>query len=96
MILVGPKLNVDIAKRVKLLKKRMKEAQDRQKYYANFKKRPPKFKKGDPILLKISSVSGVMRFEKSSKLNPMYVGPLDMLKREGKVAYPLTYIDLNI
>ena len=44
---------------------------------------------GDHVFLKISPTSGVMRFGKSGKLSPRYVGPFEILKRVGEVAYQL-------
>ena len=44
---------------------------------------------GDHVFLKISPIRGVMRFGKSGKLNPRYVGPFEILKRVGEVAYQL-------
>ncbi|WMV58614.1 hypothetical protein MTR67_051999 [Solanum verrucosum] len=38
---------------------------------------------------KISPMKGVMRFGKKGKLCPLYVGPYEILKRVGKVAYEL-------
>ncbi|WMV29753.1 hypothetical protein MTR67_023138 [Solanum verrucosum] len=38
---------------------------------------------------KISPMKGVMRFGKNGKLSPWYVGPYEILKRVGKVAYEL-------
>ena len=38
---------------------------------------------------KISRTRGVMRFGKSGKLSPRYVGPFEILKRVGEVAYQL-------
>ena len=44
---------------------------------------------GDHVILKISSIRGVMRFGKSGKLSPRYVGHFEILKRVGEVAYQL-------
>ena len=67
----------------------MKEAQDRQKSYADLKRRSLEFQEGESIFLKISPIRGVMRFGKSGKLSPRYVGPFEILKRVGEVAYQL-------
>lgn len=47
----------------------MKETQDRQKSYVNLKRRSPKFKEGEPVFLKLSPISGVMKFGKFGKLS---------------------------
>ncbi|WMV55074.1 hypothetical protein MTR67_048459 [Solanum verrucosum] len=36
-------------------------------------------------------MKGVMRFGKKGKLSPLYVGPYQILKRIGKVAYELDF-----
>ncbi|GJS80825.1 hypothetical protein Tco_0747366 [Tanacetum coccineum] len=43
----------------------------------------------DGVLLKVSPWKGVMRFGKKGKLAPRYVGPFEILKRIGTVAYRL-------
>lgn len=41
-------------------------------------------------LLRISSTRGTIRFENCEKLRSRYVGPFDILKRIGVIAYRLT------
>ncbi|MCF7184064.1 chromo domain-containing protein, partial [Corynebacterium sp. MC-13] len=47
------------------------------------------FKVGDWVYLKVSPMKGVVHFGKKGKLSPRYVGPYEVLKRVGKVAYEL-------
>ena len=40
-------------------------------------------------MLKVSPMKGVMRFGKRGKLSPRYIGPFEVLKLVGEVAYEL-------
>ncbi|GJV22411.1 hypothetical protein Tco_1371431 [Tanacetum coccineum] len=53
----------------------MQAAQDRQKSYADRKRKPMEYEAGDRVMLKVSPWKGVVRFGKRGKLNPRYVGP---------------------
>ncbi|GJU59045.1 putative reverse transcriptase domain-containing protein [Tanacetum coccineum] len=64
-------------------------AEDRQKSYADRKRKPIDFEVGDRVMLKVSPWKGVIRFGKRGKLNPRYVGPFRVLAKVGKVAYRL-------
>ncbi|GKC53766.1 putative reverse transcriptase domain-containing protein [Tanacetum coccineum] len=71
------------------INQRMQVARDRQKSYADLKRKPMKFQVGDKVMLKVLPWKGVVRFGKQGKLNPRYVGPFKVLKRVGSVAYKL-------
>ncbi|KAJ0502901.1 putative chromatin remodeling & transcriptional activation CHROMO-DOMAIN family [Helianthus annuus] len=68
---------------------RLKAAQDRQKSYADKRKRPIEFQEGDRVFLKVSPWKGIIRFRKRGKLGPRYIGPFRIVARIGKVAYRL-------
>ncbi|GJR96060.1 hypothetical protein Tco_0268234 [Tanacetum coccineum] len=61
----------------------MQAARDRQKSYANLKRKPMEFQVGDKVTLKVSPWKGVVRFGKRGKLNPRYVGPFKVLEKIG-------------
>ncbi|GJS68197.1 hypothetical protein Tco_0682762 [Tanacetum coccineum] len=67
----------------------MQAARDRQKSYADLKRKPMEFQVGDKVMLKVSPWKGVVRFGKWGKLNPRYVGPFKVLEKVGSVAYKL-------
>nr|GEV87548.1 retrotransposon protein, putative, Ty3-gypsy subclass [Tanacetum cinerariifolium] len=72
-----------------LIKERIKVARDRQKSYADNRRKPLEFEVGDQVLLKVSPWKGVVRFGKKGKLALRYVGPFEILERIGSVAYRL-------
>ncbi|KAI3762516.1 hypothetical protein L1987_52946 [Smallanthus sonchifolius] len=71
------------------IKARMKAAKDRQKSYADKRRRELEFQVGDMVLLKVSPWKGIIRFRKRGKLSPRFVGPFKILARVGQVAYRL-------
>ncbi|GKA88285.1 reverse transcriptase domain-containing protein, partial [Tanacetum coccineum] len=68
---------------------KLKAARDRQKSYADNRRKPLEFEVGDRVMLKVSPWKGVIRFGKKGKLAPRYVGPFEILERIGLVAYRL-------
>ncbi|GKD02089.1 hypothetical protein Tco_1172363, partial [Tanacetum coccineum] len=56
---------------------RMQAARDRQKSYADLKRKPMEFQVEDKVMLKVSPWKGVVCFGKRGKLNPRYVGPFN-------------------
>ncbi|GJS82887.1 putative reverse transcriptase domain-containing protein [Tanacetum coccineum] len=87
--LTGPELIQETTIKIVLVKQRMQAAQDRQKSYADQKRKPMEFEVGDRVMLKVSPWKGVVRFGKWGKLNPRYVGPFKVLAKVGKVSYKL-------
>ncbi|GKB20404.1 putative reverse transcriptase domain-containing protein [Tanacetum coccineum] len=67
----------------------MQVARDRQKSYADLKRKPMEFQVGDRVMLKVSPWKGVVRFGKRGKLNPKYVRLFKVLEKVGAVAYKL-------
>ncbi|XP_024984038.1 uncharacterized protein LOC112519956 [Cynara cardunculus var. scolymus] len=67
----------------------MKEAQARQKSYADKRRRPIEFQSGDKVFLKVSPTRGIRRFGLKGKLSPRYIGPFEIMGRVGAVAYRL-------
>ncbi|GJZ36454.1 putative reverse transcriptase domain-containing protein [Tanacetum coccineum] len=87
--LTGPELVQETTKKIIHIKKRMQVARDRQKSYADLKRKPMEFQVGDKVMLKVLPWKGVVRFGKRGKLNPRYVGPFKVLEKVGSIAYKL-------
>ncbi|GJR77934.1 putative reverse transcriptase domain-containing protein [Tanacetum coccineum] len=87
--LTGPELIQETIEKIVLIKQRMQAAHDRQKSYADRKRKPMEFEVGDMGMLKVSPWKGFVRFGNRGKLNPRYVGPFTVLAKVGKVAYRL-------
>ncbi|KAD5960350.1 hypothetical protein E3N88_11822 [Mikania micrantha] len=92
-LITGPELVHETTEKIVQIRNRMAAARDRQKSYADKRRKPLEFQVGDRVLLKVSPWKGVIRFGKRGKLSPRYVGPFEILKRIGPVAYQLKLPD---
>ena len=72
-----------------MIQDRLKAAHDRQKSYADLKRKEIEFKVGDKVFLKVSPWKKVFRFGRKGKLSPRFIGPYEVIERVGPVAYRL-------
>nr|GEX48096.1 putative reverse transcriptase domain-containing protein [Tanacetum cinerariifolium] len=87
--LTGPKIIHETTEKINQIKSRIQAASDRQKSYANLKRKLMDFQVGDRVMLKVSPWKWVVRFSKRGKLNPRYIGPFKVLFKVIDVAYRL-------
>ncbi|KAD3336612.1 hypothetical protein E3N88_32131 [Mikania micrantha] len=87
--ITGLEIIQETTDKIARIKDRIKAARDRQKSYADNRRKPLEFAIGDKVMLKVSPWKGVVRFGKKGKLAPRYVGPFEILDRIGPVAYKL-------
>ncbi|GJX04548.1 putative reverse transcriptase domain-containing protein [Tanacetum coccineum] len=87
--LIVPELVQETTDKVVLIKEKLKAERDRQKSYADNRRKLLEFEVVDRVMLKVSPWKGVIRFGKKGKLAPRYVGPFEILERVGPVAYRL-------
>ncbi|KAL6321193.1 hypothetical protein AAG906_015537 [Vitis piasezkii] len=73
--LLGPKLVQLTVEKVALIKERLKAAQSRWK--------------SDHDFLKVLPMKSMMRFARKRKLNPLFVGPFEILDRVDTLAYKM-------
>ncbi|GKC72174.1 putative reverse transcriptase domain-containing protein, partial [Tanacetum coccineum] len=87
--LIGPALVQETIEKISQIKDRLKTERDRQKSYADKRRKPLEFSVGDYVLLKVSPWKGVVRFGKKGKLAPRFVGPFEIIEKVGPIAYIL-------
>ncbi|GJR09540.1 putative reverse transcriptase domain-containing protein [Tanacetum coccineum] len=87
--LTSPEIIHETTEKIVQIKSRIQAARDRQKSYADVRRKPLEFQVGDKVMLKVSPWKGVIRFGKRGKLNPRYIGPFKIIAKVGTVAYRL-------
>jgi len=88
--LLRSKLITQTVDKVAQIRKYLQAAQNRQRNWADSKRRLVEFMIEDQVFLKISPTRGVIRFESKGKLSPRYIGPFKIVERIGTIAYRLT------
>lgn len=88
-MIVGPEMVQQTTDKVKKIRERMKISQDRQKNYADKRRRPLEFEEGDHVFLRVTPTTGVGRALQSRKLTPKFIGPYQIISRVGLVAYQI-------
>ncbi|GJU11088.1 putative reverse transcriptase domain-containing protein [Tanacetum coccineum] len=87
--LTGPEIVHETTEKIIQIKKHIQAARDRQKSYADKRRKPLEFQAGDKVMLKVSPWKGVIHFGKRGKMNPRYIRPFKILAEVGTVAYLL-------
>ncbi|GJZ08186.1 putative reverse transcriptase domain-containing protein [Tanacetum coccineum] len=87
--LTGPKIICETTEKIIQIKHRLQVSRDRQRSYADKRRKPLEFQVGDKVMLKVSPWKGVICFGKRGKLNHRYIGPFKILAKVGTVAYQL-------
>ncbi|GJX74413.1 putative reverse transcriptase domain-containing protein [Tanacetum coccineum] len=77
--LTGPEIIHETTKKIIQIKQKIQAARDRQKSYADVRRKPLEFQVGDKVMLKVLPWKGVIRFGKRGKLNPRNVYPTEPL-----------------
>ncbi|KAG8503648.1 hypothetical protein CXB51_001631 [Gossypium anomalum] len=83
----GVDLVKETEEKVKIIRDCLKAASDRQKSYADLKRKGIEYQVGDNVFLKVSPWKKVLRFGKKGKLSPRFIGPFEVIERVGPLAY---------
>ncbi|KAJ9547079.1 LOW QUALITY PROTEIN: hypothetical protein OSB04_019622 [Centaurea solstitialis] len=87
--LAGPEILQITTDKINQVRERLKAARDRQKSYADKRRKNIEFQVGDHVMLKVSPWKSVIRFGKKGKLSPRYIGPFKIIEWVGTVSYKL-------
>jgi len=87
--LYGAELIQITTEKVRIIKDQMKVAQDRQKKYADIRRRPLEFCPGDKVFLKVAPWKHMLRFGMKGKLALRFIRPFEIQKCIGPVAYEI-------
>nr|GEX06483.1 reverse transcriptase domain-containing protein [Tanacetum cinerariifolium] len=79
--LISPEIIHETTDKIVQIKSCIQAARDRQKSYANVRRKHLDFRVGDKVMLKVPPWKGVIRFGKWGKLNPQ---PVEVMDREVK------------
>ncbi|KAG7548051.1 Retrotransposon gag domain [Arabidopsis suecica] len=84
---IKPEIIQESTEQVEFLRNKLKEAHDRQKNYADKRRKDLEIEVGDLVYLKMRLFKGLNRWAKRGKLKPRYMGPYPITERIGAVAY---------
>ena len=87
--IIGLNLIQETEKKMKMIREKLKVATDRQKSYANMRRKDIQYEIGEKLFLNVSPWKKVMRFGENGKLSPRFIRPYEVIEKVGLVAYRL-------
>ena len=89
VLVVGLEVIQEMVDKVKIIQLNMSKAQDRQKVYADRRRKPLEFEEGDKGILKVSHMKGLRRFNVKGKISLCFVGSCDIVEKINPAMYHL-------
>jgi hypothetical protein len=86
---VGLESIQEMEEKIKTIRKRIKEARDRQKSYVKAHHVNRSYEVGDQVFLRVKLHKSSINFGKGAKLSPRFMGPFEIVERKGPMAYRL-------
>jgi len=88
-VVLGPEFLQQTTEKVRVIQDRVRATQNRQKSYADKRRRPLEFEVGDHVFLRVTPTTSIGRALKSRKLTPRFIGPYQITRRIRPVAYEI-------
>jgi hypothetical protein len=92
-VLVGLEVIQEMEEKIQTIRQRIKEAQDRQKSYADAHHVNHSYEVGDRFFLRVKPHKSLIKFGKGDKISPRFMGPFEVVERKGPMAYQLALPD---
>lgn len=80
----------ETTKKIRMIRGKVKKAHDRQKIYADNRRRPLEFEEGDNVFMKVTPRLRLKGSFKSQKLSLRYVGSYQIIERGSSLHISLT------
>ena len=78
---IVPDLIQETEEKVKMIRERLKVATDRQKSYADMKRKDIRYEVSEKVFLKVSPWKKLMRFGKKGKLTSRFISPYEVIEK---------------
>ncbi|CAL0324551.1 unnamed protein product [Lupinus luteus] len=88
-LILGPDVVQQTTEKIRMIRENMKTAQSRQKSYYDKRRNPLSFEEGDHVFMRVVPTTGIGRLLKARKLTPKFIGPYQILRKVGPVAYQI-------
>ena len=87
--IIGPDLIQENEEKMKMIRERLKVVTDRQKSYADMRRKDIRYEIDEKVFLKVSTWKKVMSLGEKGKLSPRFIGSYEVIEKVGPVAYRL-------
>jgi len=88
-LVLGPDMIQQTIEKIQMIRDKLRATQSRKKSDADKKRQPLEFQEGDHVFMKVKPTTKIGRVMKSKKLTPLCIGPYQILKKIGPVAYQI-------
>jgi len=89
-LLLRPEMIQQTTNKIRMIQEKLRTTQSRQKSYVDKRRQPLEFLEGDHVFLKVTPTTGIGKAIKSKKLTPRFIGPYQILRKIGPVAYQIS------